>query len=88
MRTIQGLHLSGVCGLFKGQGGPQAGQGCKGGRALKGNAWSEIARTAQYCLQNENKNTNTTSNTNTNKTKTVTSNTNTNIFGNTNTKIG
>ena len=73
---------------LRGRAGHRPDRGCKGGRALKGNAWSEIARTAQYCLQNENKNTNTTSNTNTNKNKNATSNTNTNIFGNTNTKIG
>ena len=73
---------------LRGRAGHRPDRGCKGGRALKGNAWSEIARTAQYCLQNGNKNTNTTSNTNTNTNQNAISNTNTNIFGNTNTKIG
>ena len=73
---------------LRGRAGHRPDRGCKGGRALKGNAWSEIARTAQYCLQNENTNTtsNATSNKNTNKN--ATSNTNTIIIGNTNTKIG
>ena len=77
---------------LRGRAGHRPDRGCKGGRALKGNAWSEIARTAQYCLQNENTNTNTTSNAtsnkNTNTNKNATSNTNTIIIGNTNTKIG